>query len=258
MKTVSHSFNTLIPAVVRMTAAATNVWEMTSERRSTPSTHVREINFKGNLLAVMHQELKCMVSGVSGGLSASKDSNSVVCAHIIPNRAKTSPGALKKLGYTAQDIDSIRNALFLAQNIEIAFDRLQLCFVKNPHPLTDGFVMKIYDDVCRNVPLYTGSNEVIGKFDGKALTLGVHSPFQSALCYHAYHTFLGADFGAAVDMPKFSSSPERVTYLSQQIQLHLDSIDRSIDTTSENENLSAENNLEVAENVFCETNVAAP
>ena len=95
--------------------------------------------------------------------------------------------------------------------------------------------MKIYDDVCRNVPLFTGSIEVIGDFDGKALTLGVHSPFQSALCNHAYYTFFEVDFGAAVDMPQLSSSPERVTYLSRQIRLHLDSIDRSIDTTSENE-----------------------
>ena len=138
MKSIAHSFNTLIPAVVRMTAGATNVWEVTSERRSTPSTHCRETNFKDNLFVVMHKELKCMVSGVSGGLSTNpNDSNSVVCAHIIPNRAKARTGALKKLGYTAPDIDSVRNALFLAHNIEIAFDRLQLCFVDNPHPFSD-------------------------------------------------------------------------------------------------------------------------
>ena len=219
-----------------MTAAATNAWEVNSERRSTPSIHRRETYFKDNLKVVMHGEVKCMVSGVLGGLSTNpNDSNSVVCAHIIPNRAKSKTGVLKKLGYTAPDIDCVRNGLFLAYNIEQAFDKLQLCFVDNPHPLIDGLVMKIYDVVCRDVPLYTGSNEVIGDFDGRALTLGSHSPFQSALCYHAYYTFLEVDFGATVDMPQLSSSPERVTYLSQQIRLHLDSIDRSINNTFEDE-----------------------
>jgi HNH endonuclease len=214
-----------------MTAAATNVWEVTSERRSTPSTHFRATNFKENLLVVMRKELKCMVSGALGGLSTNpNDSNSIVCAHIIPNRARSKPGVLKKLGYTAPDIDCVRNGLFLAYNIEQAFDKLQLCFVDNPHPLTDGLVMKIYD-VCRDVPLYIGSDRVIGEFDGYALTLGDHLPFRSALCYHAYYTFLEVDFGATVDMSQLSSSPERVTYLSHQIRLHLDSIDRSIDTT---------------------------
>ena len=149
MKSIADSFNTLIPAVVRMTAAATNAWEVTSGRRSAQSTHPREINFKENLRVIMHGEVKCMVSGVLGGLSADPNvSNSVVCAHIIPNRAKSKTGVLKKLGYTAPDIDSVRNGLFLAHNIEFAFDRLQLCFVDNPHPLIDGLVMKIYDDVC--------------------------------------------------------------------------------------------------------------
>jgi hypothetical protein len=236
MKSIADSFNTLIPAVVRMTAAATNVWEVTSERRSTPSTHHRATNFKENLLVVMHGELKCMVSGVLGGLSTNiNDSNSVVCAHIIPNRARSKTGVLKKLGYSAPDIDCVCNGLFLAYNIEQAFDKLQLCFVGNPNPLTDGLVMKIYDDACRDVPLYIGSNKLIGEFDGQALTLGDHLPFQSALCYHAYYTFLEVDFGATVDMSQLSSSPERVTFLSQQIRLHLDSIDRSIDTTFEDE-----------------------
>ena len=237
MKSIADSFNTLIPAVVRMTAAATNVWEVTSERRSTASTHFRATNFKENLLDVMRKELKCMVSGVLGGLSTNpNDSNSVVCAHIIPNRARSKTGVLKKLGYTAQDIDCVRNGLFLAYNIEQAFDKLQLCFVDDPNPLTDGLVMKIYDDVCRDVPLYIGSDRFIGEFDGYALKLGeVHLPFRSALCYHAYYTFLEVDFGATVDMPQLSSSPERVNYLSQQIKLHLDSIDRSINTTFEDE-----------------------
>jgi HNH endonuclease len=236
MKSIADSFNTLIPAVVRMTAAATNVWEVTSERRSTSSTHFRATNFKENLFVVMDDKLKCMVSGVLGGLSTNpNDSNSVVCAHIIPNRARSKTGVIKKLGYTAPDIDCVRNGLFFAYNIEQAFDKLQLCFVDDPHPLTDGLVMKIYDDVCRDVPLYIRSDRFIGEFDGCALTLGDHLTFRSALCFHAYYTFLEVDFGATVDMPQLSSSPERVTYLSQQIRLHLHSIDRSIDTTFEDE-----------------------
>ena len=118
--------------------------------------------------------------------------------------------------------------------------------------------MKVYDVVCRDVPLYTGSNEVICDFDGRALTLGVHSPFQSALCYHAYYTFLEVDFGATVDMPQLSSSPERVTYLSQQIRLHLDSINRSIDTTSEYETWVWKTIWKWLKNVCFKTNVAAP
>ena len=108
IKSIADSFNTLIPAVVRMTAAATNAWEVNSERRSTPSTHRRETYFKDNLKIVMHGEVKCMVSGVLGGLSTNpNDSNSVVCAHIIPNRAKSKTGVLEKLGYTAPDIDCV-------------------------------------------------------------------------------------------------------------------------------------------------------
>lgn len=127
--------------------------------------------------------VKCMVSGAM----CKHDSDNVIGAHIIPCRVTSDK--LEHLGLTTRDISGVRNGLFLANNVEKAFDSLKLSFIKSPNPLSDALVLKIWDDSCRGTPIWAGHATVIGDLDGRELVLGSHNPFRRALSYHACHAY---------------------------------------------------------------------
>jgi hypothetical protein len=150
--------------------------------------------FRNNLLESLGYSKKkrkigypCMVTKISG------DGECVVAAHIAPARSRVK--YLRNIGLTEEDVNSSRNGLLLSKNIEIAFDRLQLSFIRGPvADLTglprDGFTMKIWDDDCRDTFIWNGSKKRIGEYDGKQLLLGSHNPLKRVLSYQAYTAFL--------------------------------------------------------------------
>ena len=50
--------------------------------------------------------------------------------------------------------------------------------------------MQIWDNRCRELPIYEGSKRKIGEFDGHVLNLGRHQPFRRALSFQAYQAYL--------------------------------------------------------------------
>ena len=84
-----------------------------------------------------------------------------------------------------------RNGLLLAKGIEVAFDQLQLSFIK-AGLLDDRLMLKIWDHSIRRAPIFEGSTLLIGSYEGHPLNLGAHLPFRRVLFYQAfmaYHTF---------------------------------------------------------------------
>ena len=142
--------------------------------------------------------------------------------HIIPDCKRSCYEQLKSAGFTYDDVDSVRNALFLVDGIEKAFDKLWVGFVKNPNVLIDGLVMKVFNqDRCKDLILCNGSTEFVTEYDGRPLLLGNHTPLKTALFLHSYSAYL--KFGASA--PAFWISPEKSTEFSDQIKIHLESID---------------------------------
>ena len=89
---------------------------------------------------------------------------------------------------TLADLNSSRNGLWLARNIEKAFDKLKLglSFVPQDilHPLT--LKMVAWDDAVRETPIWDTNSDVIGQYEGCPLHLDGHNPFRRALSYQAY------------------------------------------------------------------------
>ena len=67
---------------------------------------------------------------------------SVTLAHLLPRN--TAKSIYESLGLTSDDMKSSRNLLFLAQNIEKAYDRQKISFVKKSI-VEDELVLKIWD-----------------------------------------------------------------------------------------------------------------
>jgi hypothetical protein len=58
------------------------------------------------------------------------------------------------------------------------------------NPLSDSLYLKIWDVDCSDLPVYPGSNRIIGEFNGAKLRLGPHAPFRRALSFQAFTAFL--------------------------------------------------------------------
>ena len=141
-------------------------------------------------------KVSCMVTKLKG------NGEQVIAAHIVP--CSSSPLKLKYIGMGKDDVNNVRNGLFLAFGIEKAFDKLQISFIKS-HPLKDELYLRIWDDKCRTTPLWEGHQQTIGDFDGRPLLLGSHNPFKRCLSYQAYQAHLNSY--ANEDTPLYFGAP---------------------------------------------------
>ena len=140
-----------------------------------------------------------MVSGHVG------TGDQVCAAHIVPCSSDASKLAF--IGLTIDDVNSPRNGLFLAKNVEVAFDKLQLSFIKTML-FYDRLYLKIWDDSCRSVPIWPGHTTLtIGDLDGRELVLGPHRPFKRALSYRTYQAYLRCTYVEKV-MPEPYGPPD--------------------------------------------------
>ena len=164
--------------------------------------------------------VRCMVSGAW----CNHDSDYVIGAHIIPCRV--SQDKLAHLGLTSKDISGVRNGLFLACNVEKAFDSLQLSFAKSPNPLSDALVLKIWDDSCRDTPIWAGHKTLIGDLDGRDLILGSHNPFRRALSYHACQAYARNNIEGMSPPSPYGSPNVKLSQVASELSLMRARFDR--------------------------------
>jgi hypothetical protein len=180
---LSKTITFITPLICNIAIKENNLWTNTQVE----STSERNNSYRKDFLKSLgytpkkRKQFPCMVTGQSG------DGEEVVAAHLAP--AKSKARILDSIGMTEQDINSPRNFLLLSKNIEKAFDKLQLSFVKE-NPLSNNLVMKIWDNSIRSKKIWEGSDHVIGSYDGAILRLGHHIPFKRAMSYQAYQAYL--------------------------------------------------------------------
>jgi hypothetical protein len=184
----SSKILSIIPFVSRINARLNNPW--------TPSkvTGTRDDHFRNNLkrhLGMTSNNIPCMLTQQVG------NGEQVCGAHILP--CKTAEFIYVDLSMTVEPIDvehpdlprvddlnSPRNGLFLAKNVEREFDLLRLSFVPKDVLHPNQFKMVIWSDKSRNVPIWEGHAHKIGQYEGCTLILNGHDPFRRALSFQAY------------------------------------------------------------------------
>ena len=184
---VIQDVTAVIPYLLSKSVESENFWSASKLSVDRDTTFRKRL--KRQLGYARDDEVRCMVTGILGGGSE------VIAAHIIPRA--TEPRLLRVFDMKKEDLNDCRNGLFLTANIEKAFDKLELSFVKSENPLEISLRLKIWDDKCKSIPLFSGCARTIGEYDGAVLNLsskngaGVsHRPFKRGLSYQAYHAHL--------------------------------------------------------------------
>jgi len=183
-------------------------------------------------------ELKCVITGHTGF------ANSVKAAHLLPHCA--SANEMAKVGLT--DINSMKNALPLASNMEIAYEYRRVCIMPvslaSPALLqdkensrvanvaascqsTDGVLttdgalllkLVILDATVRDEAIYPGSEKTIGEFEGKPFACPYgRTPSTKVLSYHVEKAYERATRKAWIsqdEKPQDFGTPLRNNVLS--------------------------------------------
>ena len=241
LRSISSNLEIFVPAVINLSAGRFNLWDGSQSNNSV----AREGYFRSNLVTALCSEneknkVKCMVTGTVDRSTIIGSDRIVLCAHIIPNSAKSAKNVEKllNLGFDATDVDSTRNALFLVSGIEWAFDRLWLSFGRNPmDPLSNQLFLRIFDmTACGRLPLYEGSDQVVSDYNNHPLLLNGHDPFQAALCLHEFSCHMKYKDTTDSAVPVFHSSPHRAGNPNlQQIEASLDFYRRAMAAEIEDE-----------------------
>jgi hypothetical protein len=175
--TYSQFCSLIVPLVAKVQLLSDNPW-----RRSQLSGSRGE-HFRNDLKRSLgyHKDehnIACMLTDRVG------NGSQVCAAHILPCSSKKQIS--DQLGLTLTDLNSTRNGLFLAKNIEVAFDELKLSFVPKDilHPLS--LKMIIWDQTAADIPIWHDHTDTIGQYEGCTLQLGDHLPYRRALSYQAY------------------------------------------------------------------------
>ena len=148
----------------------------------------------------------------------------VKLAHILPRSAK--PDIRECLHLSDEDINSVRNLIFLCSSVEKAFDRLKVSFTPKS-VLDQSLVLKIWDDDVRGIEVRKGT--YIGDFEGKPLNMQMpngdeHNPFRRCFAYQALHAFIkhssSDDISHAPDVARDSDCPSFVKKRSELLEWH--------------------------------------
>lgn len=212
----------LIPMVCNMSLSSNNLW--------TPSAISEHGKRDDSMRALLKAEMgyskkgkvRCMLTGETGG------GDCVVCGHIVPCSSKAIK--IQSLGLTLDDLNTSPNLVFWAINIERAYEKLQISFVKSVSlNFTEEYVMKIWDDSIRASPIWKGSLRTIGEFENKPLILGKHVIMKRGLSFHAiqaYNTYSSSDLKLGKSC--LYGSPGNYSYLETLALLRKD-FDRDLD-----------------------------
>eukprot|EP01033_Poteriospumella_lacustris_P018070 gene18070-12961_t len=192
---------------------------MTSARRA-------EVALEEHLCAeYSYDRGTCMITQLPG---------TCVLAHLLPvSTAAKSSAAMSMLHMTPDMLHDTANVLLLADNIARAFHALQVSFVPAlQEGLVDRYVLKIWDDSVRSVPVFSNSplTPTIGQFDGQPLHLHAdHAIFRRCVAFQtlwAAARHLGGHGSADSQLPfrmELLDEPHRQRFLtllqSQQQEL---------------------------------------
>lgn len=142
-------------------------------------------------------KLQCMVTGVSHesirrsfpGPDTPK--NPVILTHLLARNAGVKERL--SLGYKEADIENIRNSVLICKGIKEAFNNKFISFVPLDQPFASNryrYKLHVWVDAVRGEPIFEGSTQTIGLFDGAPLNLTVgtmsHDPFKRAISYQAF------------------------------------------------------------------------
>ena len=205
----------LVPEICELILRDRNPYEPSKSS----SEGERRKDFRQNLIRAVHgsskgvrDKIPCMLSGEEGnGLE-------VVAAHIVP--ASTRPKILDGIPMTIEELQSPRNGLFLAKEVEAAFDRLQISFIPQDILNPSTLVMVIWSDEVKSTPLWKESASSglksskctlkIGEYEGRVLDLKGHDPIKRALAYQAtmaYNYTLSEERKKKIAQPPLFGTP---------------------------------------------------
>lgn len=214
---IADAFLKMMPAVAELFLKDKNPYTP-----SKISSVKRPKEFRENLIATVYPaslesngRVHCMVSGLEG------NGQEIVAAHILP--ADTKSDILKDIPMDRDELVSPRNGLFLAKEIERAFDRLQISFVAKDVLNPECLVMVIWDERVKETPLWKeyncngqsgGSCSVkIGDCENFVLKLRGHNPIKRGLSYQAAMAYASAVFTnllSSEEKPPQFGTPEKL------------------------------------------------
>jgi hypothetical protein len=197
----------LVPFVSRVNLKLNNPW--------TPSivTGTRNDDFRQLLkaqLGIEGNNISCMLTGQVG------NGDQVCGAHILP--CSTEKYLCDELNMTIDDLNSPRNGLFLARNVEREFDSLNLSFVVADVLHPNVFKMVIWADECRYKPIWNRHLHAIGQYESCTLILNDHKPFRRALSFQAYQAHTNARGSPARLPPEFGTPPSSFNTMRRQLE----------------------------------------
>jgi hypothetical protein len=206
LRKLIESHEVMLPIVLNVSMVNHNLW--TSSRVTVAGK--RDHNLRSILKMELgygnkeNTKVKCMVSNLNG------NGDQVIAAHILP--CASEQVKLAKLGLKIKDLQSSRNGLFLAKELERAFDSLKISFIKS-NALKEALYMKIWNYDCRKTRLWEGCKHTIGDYDGAKLKLGSHEPFRRALSYQAYQAFINSS--SEDEGPQFYGTPGNYAFAKE-------------------------------------------
>jgi hypothetical protein len=203
-----------VPWAAKISSRLDNPWDRSqlsgSRGENFRADLKRHLDLKTNMIA-------CMLTQIDG------NGEQVCAAHILP--CTTRKRIADQLSLTLDDLNLPRNGLFLAKNIEIAFDKLQLSFVPKDflHPGT--LKMVIWDESVCDQAIWHNHPNLIGQYEGCSLSLGSHNPYLRALSYQAYMAHATSVNMDDSTRPKEFGSPETPFYKERErLEMNFESV----------------------------------
>lgn len=141
----------------------------------------------------------CMVTSIAVN-DVTVKSDDIIAVHILPSSTTEEVAAILEM--SLDDLQSVRNGLFLCKGIEESFDQLALSFVPSNVLLPNQYKMVIWKDRYREKLIFKNKGAKIGQYDNFTLNKGELLPFRRALSYQA---FLAFDSLSTDDKMRFQS-----------------------------------------------------
>jgi hypothetical protein len=176
---------TIVPIVIKLSIERNNLWTPSkiNAKRGTSCRQdlMKEMGYTNRHTKTKDERPKCMISAIRAG------GDRVVCGHIVPCGSELVK--LNQLGITTADLNLPKNCVFWCIGFERAYESLQLSFVKS-HPLQDKLYLKFWNDEVKRNPIWPGSAQCLGDFDGMELKLDGHVIMKRGLSFQAYQAYL--------------------------------------------------------------------
>ena len=102
-----------------------------------------------------------------------------------------------------------------------------MSFVKDQNILLDRLVLKVFNDKCSNLPIYEGSDFLIGEYSGAPLILGNHQPFKTALYAHSLQAYFKSQMSDD-HFPEFIIAPQKSKNFYLGVQQYTELLRKSL------------------------------